>query len=350
MRSRGIQFTVVAAICFAAGPAIASPSIGDKAPPLTISEWVQGKPVDLDRDKGKKIYMVEFWATWCPPCKASVPRLSKFQKKYEKELTIIGVTATDNRGNTAPAIRRFVKKQGDNMIYHVAIDEEQKTWDRYMGAFAGIPHAFLVGRSGHIVWQGSPLDETLDQVLDDVISGDYDVDSAKVAAEVDRRFEELGMLARMQRWSALWDGLVSIMILDPTNDLAMMSMRDMYNDGYQDEETFRKWATKHIEKNREDMRAMQRLAACLCDFEDMSKSMPDLALEAARAAYNAPGGKEDAESLATYALAVYRIGEIDRAIAVQQKALNVSDDATRDARQAMLDYYLLCKKLQAKAY
>jgi len=59
--------------------------VGDKAPPLSIIKWVKGKPVSFPKDFGKKLYLVEFWATWCPPCKVSVPLLSRLQNKHRKD-------------------------------------------------------------------------------------------------------------------------------------------------------------------------------------------------------------------------------------------------------------------------
>jgi len=54
-----------------------------QAPALDIEEWVQGAKVDLATDASKKVQLVEFWATWCPTCKASVPKLSELQDKYK---------------------------------------------------------------------------------------------------------------------------------------------------------------------------------------------------------------------------------------------------------------------------
>ena len=67
--------------------------VGDKAPPLSISDWVKGAPVDFAKDIGKKIYVVEFWATWCPPCKASVPRLTDFQSLVQASFTFFRMSA-----------------------------------------------------------------------------------------------------------------------------------------------------------------------------------------------------------------------------------------------------------------
>jgi len=327
-------------------PAMATPSIGDSPPPLKISEWVKGRPVDLKRDVGKKIYMVEFWATWCPPCKMSVPRLTQFQKRFEKDLTIIGVTSIDDRGNDRRAIKRFVKDQGSAMDYAVAIDDGMTTWNAYMGMMAGIPHAFVVDRDGKIVWQGSPLEPALDQVLADVIAGSYDIKSALRGEEVSKRFEAVNLALQIGQWSVVWDLSVGILKLEPSNETAMQYLLGMYLERYKDGDAFRSWARSHIAANRNDAQAMQRLAMILCANPYMAKRTPDLALEAGKAAYEASKGREPA-ALAAYAEALYQIGKLDQAIQLQQEAIAVAPDpGAREELQDVLDYYNLCKQLQ----
>ena len=68
-------------------------NIGSKAPKLQIEHWVKGKPVDLAMADEKKIHILEFWATWCGPCRDSIPHLTKLQEKYKgKGVTVIGIT------------------------------------------------------------------------------------------------------------------------------------------------------------------------------------------------------------------------------------------------------------------
>ena len=68
-------------------------SIGDAAPALEATKWLQGKEVKkFEKDK---VYVVEFWATWCPPCRTSIPHLTELQKK-NKDVTFIGVSAFEN--------------------------------------------------------------------------------------------------------------------------------------------------------------------------------------------------------------------------------------------------------------
>lgn len=130
--------------------------LGDPAPALSVSEWVKGGPVTLADGKGKTVYVVEFWATWCPPCRESIPHLTELQKKYkDKGVVVIGVTTED-----AADVQSFVTAQGAAMDYVVAVDKDGKTTEAYMDAFGedGIPHAFIVDTAGAIVWHGHPLD------------------------------------------------------------------------------------------------------------------------------------------------------------------------------------------------
>src|SRR6476661_7319275 len=63
--------------------------VGDPAPKITVSKWVKGTPV-ANFEKGK-LYVVEFWATWCGPCKVSIPHLTELAKQY-KNVKFIGVS------------------------------------------------------------------------------------------------------------------------------------------------------------------------------------------------------------------------------------------------------------------
>ena len=96
--------------------------LGDPAAALQVIEWVKGKPVDIASGKGKTIYVVEFWATWCPPCRESIPHLSELQKKFkDKGVVIVGVS-----GEKSEAVTNFVAKMGSKMDYTVAIDNDMR--------------------------------------------------------------------------------------------------------------------------------------------------------------------------------------------------------------------------------
>ncbi len=342
-------FTALILLTIWSSSAYAQLDVGDKAPAISISEWVQGDAVDFNRDMGKKFYMVEFWATWCGPCKMTIPRLSEFQDKYRDELTIIGVTSPDDRGNSPRAIKRFVKSQGDGMRYSVAIDKGDTTSMAYLAAAGvpGIPHAFLVAKDGRIAWHGSPLDPILDTVLPQVLKGTYDIESAKkkalVRAEVDKRFEELSFQIQFERWSRVWDGLIGILQIDPANAEALNLLLQVYLNQKRDMASFTKFAQGYIEAHRQDAALMQQFAELLSVNPDLSLRTPELAVQAAKAALEASDGK-DAVIVATYAFAMFQIGDINRAIELQKQALALSSDDSYII--GTLRYYKECKAMQ----
>ncbi len=155
--------------------------LGMAAPPLKISKWIKGAPVDLAAGKGTNIFVVEFWATWCVPCRVTIPQLSQYQRRFKDQGVIFVGVSYEDAADVVP----FVQKQGDNMDYVVAVDDARATAMAYMGEFGaqGIPHAFVVDRQGRIVWHGNPI-SGLDQVLQAILDGRYDVEIVKRASLV----------------------------------------------------------------------------------------------------------------------------------------------------------------------
>ena len=135
------------------------------APVLTVAEWVKGEPVTLEDGKGKNIYVVEFWATWCPPCRKSIPHLTDLQKKYEeKDVVIVGVT-----DEGLETVKPFVEKMADKMDYRIAIDKDRQTFKAFskVAEIDGIPTAFVIDKTGKVVWHGHPMGE-LEDILEDL--------------------------------------------------------------------------------------------------------------------------------------------------------------------------------------
>lgn len=147
--------------------------IGDKAAPLAIKDWVKGSAIDVH--DGKNIYVVEFWATWCGPCRTSIPHLTDLQKKFKsKNVVFIGIS-DEEKSDVAP----FVKEMGSKMDYIVACDKNRQTSEGYMKAYdqKGIPTAFIVGKDGKVLWVGHPMD-SLEETLTEVVSGKFDLKTA----------------------------------------------------------------------------------------------------------------------------------------------------------------------------
>lgn len=165
--------------------------LGDPAAPLNIASWPKGSPVDLAEVKGKKVVVVEFWATWCGPCKASIPHLSEVQKKFkDKDVIVVGVS-----DEKSEVVQPFVDKMGDKMDYTVALDNGRKTSQGYMKAYNqnGIPHAFIVDKESRVVWQGHPMDG-LDQALEEVVAGKIDLEKGRKRSQAQRKLNEYEQL------------------------------------------------------------------------------------------------------------------------------------------------------------
>src|SRR5215469_2770877 len=116
---------------------------GTPAPEFTL-ETLDGKTVSLSEFKGKAV-LVNFWATWCGPCKIETPWLVDFQNQYGAQgLQIVGV-AMDDSGKDE--IARFAKDMGMN--YPVLLGKEA-VGEAY-GGIPALPESFFVGRDGKIV-------------------------------------------------------------------------------------------------------------------------------------------------------------------------------------------------------
>lgn len=145
--------------------------VGDKAPALTVDKWLKGDEVK-GFEKGK-VYVVEFWATWCPPCVASIPHLTELQKKH-KDAVIIGVAASERGSGNAveQKLKTFVKDKGDTMAYRVAYEAGGKMGLNWMQAAGqnGIPCAFIVDHEGKLAYIGHPMgmDAALDEAMKNI--------------------------------------------------------------------------------------------------------------------------------------------------------------------------------------
>ena len=157
--------------------------IGDPAPALAGGEWVQGDPVQ-GFEKGK-VYILEFWATWCGPCKAAIPHVNELQKKYaDKGLVVIGQNCWERDDSK---VKPFVTEMGDKMTYRVRMDDKSttkagamaETWMKAAGR-NGIPCTFVVGGEGKVLWIGHPMKLT-EAMLDEMLAGKFDTAAATAA-------------------------------------------------------------------------------------------------------------------------------------------------------------------------
>lgn len=125
----------------AAAPMAALPKIGP-APKWSLKD-LEGKVVSSEELKGK-VVVLDFWATWCPPCRAEIPGYVELQKQYGKDgLVIVGASADE----AGPAVvKEFAAKMGIN--YKMLMADEAIT--TAFGGVEALPTTFLIDRNGQI--------------------------------------------------------------------------------------------------------------------------------------------------------------------------------------------------------
>ncbi len=360
--------------------------LGQAAAPLKIAEWAKGKPVDLAAAKDKQVVVVEFWATWCPPCITSIPHLTEMQKKF-KDVLFVGVSA-----EKADVVKKFVTKMGDKMDYTVAIDDDGKTSAGYMEAFGvgGIPHAFIVDKQGRVVWHGHPMDN-LDKAIEQLLAGKLDIEAAKkrqdamkkleafaeaagsgaseakldtMAKELEALDAELGGIQPGQKFDAkeirkmvkfqslmrdyqlvIRSGkggtnqtrIEKLLEENAPKDFSLAEFKESLNlrkvfenyyyavTGKRDADKLAEFTKELSETKTTNVRALNQWAwVILTDANIKDRDLP-LATKLAKAAVDASVGKESAV-LDTYAHALFDSGKTAEAIVQQKKAIAVAED------------------------
>jgi thiol-disulfide isomerase/thioredoxin/tetratricopeptide (TPR) repeat protein len=131
--------------------------VGKEAPEIQAQYWLNSPALALQGLRGK-IVVVEFWATWCPPCRASIPHLIEMNHKFAAQgVVFIGLTDED---------RKTVEPFAREMKMDYAVGGGSKASGVY--GVTGIPHAFIVDPSGTVAWEGHPM-AGLDRALEEQV-------------------------------------------------------------------------------------------------------------------------------------------------------------------------------------
>ena len=316
--------------------------IGDKAPMPHLAEILKGN-TDFEAFPEGKVTVMEFWATWCGPCRAGMPHISELQKKYaDQGLTIIGVTQEKPQ-----VVKDFLAKPewNEKTQYTMALDDDAKTNSAYMKAARqnGIPCAFVVDQEGRVAWIGHPM--SMDGPLAKIVDGQWDVAQARAqfdqAEQAKQVMRQVSMSMRESQRSG--DYTDTIKTLDramqqlPDNpDLEMMKFRLLV--GPVDDPTGYELGWKLLKAHRDDSMMLNSMAWYVLDDAAVKKRDFEFAMSVAKAANEAAGGS-NAAILDTLARAYFEKGDLGSAVKYQKKAVEKADGRMLEQMTEVLEQY-----------
>ena len=152
----GVAVVAVAAAVFNANRGPSRPQVGQPAPNFTLPA-LAGKPVTLDQLRGRPV-VVNFWATWCEPCKQEMPALEAATKSHPG-LTVLGLDDAE----PAEKVRSFVQEYG--LTYPILLDGDSAVQQEYR--IIGEPTSIFVDSSGIVraIYLGALTDAELQKDL-----------------------------------------------------------------------------------------------------------------------------------------------------------------------------------------
>ena len=324
-------------------------AIGDDAPAITVNKWVKGGAVG-DFEDGK-IYVMEFWATWCGPCLVSIPHLTKIQEEYaDNNVSVIGCAIwqrEDTQDARETSVTTFVEEQGDKMNYTVAVDNENWMSDNWMKPAGrnGIPSAFIIDGTGTVAWIGNSF--SIDEPLKQIVDGTWDLAAAAEAFKKEQT-QDMAMMAfsmtlRNASNNEDWDGYIEAIDsftaeYGENTQLANMKFNALLS-GKQDKVAAYALAEEIVEADWDSANSLNAMAWGIVDETPNEFQNLDFALKVADRACELTDYK-DPMILDTLARCYWEMGDRYKAIAWQEKAVEYSDeDSMGDSIQATLDEY-----------
>lgn len=325
-------------------------TVGDRAPAIKVAKWVKGEP--LQGFELGKVYVVEFWATWCGPCRQTIPHLTELQKRYGNKVSFNGIAVWQREpaDKYLGVVESFVKTMGPKMEYNVAADTVPSNGAMANGWMTaagqdGIPTAFIVGKDGNIAWIGHPMDEEFSQTIDAVLAGTFDAKAAAASA-LKKKEAAVAMQSTLDRVLAAYKAKD-----EAKAEAEMKALVAKYPEtaGYMLNIRF----NRHIEQGREAQAyAMLRKEWPTANLsaEDLNSFAWDLAtnprlkkrdwaLSIAMATKAVDETEEaDAAIIDTLAYALFGAGKVNEAVAWQEKAVKITNGKDEEMVAALAKY------------
>ncbi|MGQ0553679.1 MAG: redoxin domain-containing protein [Planctomycetota bacterium] len=328
--------------------------VGNPAPPLADVTWVKGQgPANW---VAGQVYVLDFWATWCGPCRASIPHINELSKKYRDQgVNVIGPAIWPRKSMVPTA--QFVTEKGDAMDYLIAEDVDGKTAATFMTSTLsnGIPTAMIIDRAGKLAWLGHPM--SIDEPLAQVVAGTHDL-MAAAAVDLERR-EKLLVEQKLQKiggpiikraqeakkagvWPELLTASNELLELMPHNpDFAIWKYEALVKTG--EKPAAVAFASSYVRGPA--FARVNELNYFAWWMVDPTRVIPDAERDLESALVAAKRANELTESknaaiLDTLARVHFLRAEFALAISTQQQAVELADEKSRAELQATLDSYI----------
>jgi cytochrome c biogenesis protein CcmG, thiol:disulfide interchange protein DsbE len=120
------------------------------APKLQVAKWLTAVP-----DTKGKFVLLDFWATWCPPCREAISELNAIKQQFGDRVVVIGLSDEDEA--TIENFQAYAKARNPDLVinYAIAIDPQKRTKNEVQ--VTGIPHLMLIDPAGVVRWEGFPF-------------------------------------------------------------------------------------------------------------------------------------------------------------------------------------------------
>lgn len=347
-------------------------TIGSDAPALDVEHWVhknQDKLPPVTKFEAGKVYVVEFWATWCGPCIASMPHLAELQTQMaDKGVRIISISDEDletveeflNREvRQAPGAQAEGTPQTYRELtsaYSLTTDPDQTSYHDYMETAAqnGIPTAFIVGKDAKIEWIGHPME--MDEPLNAVVEGKWDREAfaaeLKAEQEAEKVMQDIFALLQKQEFDAAI-AKIDAAIADTPDNLSLNLLKLQVFIATEKADAAAEHLKKIFAQVGETPEVVNMVAWNIYEMASQGRvekgPLIDAALAAGEKTLKNIKDEDKASMLDTLAHLYFINDNLDKALELETAAVKLSGDRDREFIEGFLAELQELKKDQAAA-